>query len=47
MWTLSLDGDVTVEGIKSDVEYDDGHENDKFEWEVMLHGPIAGLRIVF
>ncbi|RZB37461.1 MAG: hypothetical protein SRB2_01005 [Desulfobacteraceae bacterium Eth-SRB2] len=28
-------------------DYDDGHGNDKFEWDVTLHGPIAGLKIVF
>jgi len=28
-------------------DYDDGHGNDKFEWDVTLHGPIAGLRIQF
>lgn len=28
-------------------DYDDGHGNNKFEWDVTLHGPIAGLRIEF
>lgn len=28
-------------------DYVDGHGNDKFEWDVTLHGPIAGLRIAF
>ncbi len=28
-------------------DYDDGHGNDKFEWDVTLYGPIAGLRIQF
>jgi hypothetical protein len=28
-------------------DYDDGHGDDKFEWDVTLHGPIAGLQITF
>jgi hypothetical protein len=28
-------------------DYDDGHGNNKFEWDVMLYGPILGLRIQF
>jgi hypothetical protein len=28
-------------------DYDDGHGNDKFEWDVTLHGPVIGLSILF
>ena len=28
-------------------DYSDGSGADKFEWDVTLHGPIAGLRIAF
>ena len=28
-------------------DYDDGHGNNKFEWDLMLYGPILGLRIQF
>jgi len=28
-------------------DYTDGHGNNKFEWDVTLHGPIAGLQITF
>ena len=28
-------------------DYDDGSGNDKFEWDVTLHGPILGLLVQF
>ena len=28
-------------------DYDDGHGNNKFEWDVTLHGPFVGLTIPF
>jgi len=28
-------------------DYDDGHGNNKFEWDVTLHGPVIGLSILF
>ncbi len=28
-------------------DYTDGSGDDKFKWDVILHGPIAGLRIAF
>jgi hypothetical protein len=28
-------------------DYDDGDGADKFEWDITLHGPIAGLKIAF
>jgi len=46
---LFADDDATVFGGYRALsqDYDDGHGNDKFEWDVTLYGPIAGLRIAF
>jgi hypothetical protein len=46
---LFEDDDATVFGGYRTLyqDYEDGHGNSKFEWDITLQGPVVGLQIAF